>query len=98
MSEVDELQQILATPVWVGAENVPFGAMTLAQTRERADELASVTGWGPTARVASVARAWRELSMTMESAGAGSVCELDGVVIRTLAPKLWVLPPGGSLL
>jgi hypothetical protein len=57
-----------------------------------------VTGFGPTARVGQVAMAWRELAMALQQAGAGSVGELDAETIMRLAPKLWIVPPGGSLL
>ena len=66
--------------------------------RARADELRAAVGWGPTARVAPVARAWRELAMAMERAGAATVGDLDAEVVVELAPRLWVVPPGGSLL
>jgi hypothetical protein len=84
----DELSKILATTVYVDGENRPFGELTLEQVRGRADELRAATGWGPTARVAPVARAWR----------VATVGELDPETIAELAPKTWVVPPGGSLL
>jgi hypothetical protein len=89
---------ILATTIYVDGANRPFGELTLDQVRGRADELRAATGWGPTARVAPVARAWRELAITLEQAQAATVGELDAAVLNQLAPKLWVVPPGGSLL
>ena len=89
-----DLPQILATPVFAGGANQPFGEMTLEQVRSRADELRAATGWGPTARVAPVARAWRELSIEMERAGAARVADLDSEVLGPLAPQLWVVMPG----
>jgi hypothetical protein len=41
-----------------------------------------------------VARAWRELSMEMERAGASTVGDLDPSVVGPLAPQLWVTLPG----
>ncbi len=93
-----QLAQILAQQVYSGTANVPFGEMTLSQIKERADELGSAVGWGPTARVAGVATAWRELAMTMERGGAGKVADLDPDVVMAFGPRLWVVPPGGSLL
>jgi hypothetical protein len=93
-----ELSEILAATVYVDGENRPFGELTLEQVRGRADELRAATGWGPTARVAPVARAWRELSMALEQRGAATVGELEAAQLAELAPKLWVVPPGGSLL
>jgi hypothetical protein len=92
------LEQILRATVYVRGTNRPFASLTLGDVRGRADELRAATGWGPTARVAPVARAWRELAMALESANAGSVGELDTAVLIELGPRLWVVPPGGSLL
>jgi thioesterase domain-containing protein len=89
---------ILANTVYVDGANRPFGELTVAQVRAHADELKAATGWGPTARVAPVARAWRELVMALEQAQVATVGELDAEQLGTLAPKLWVVPPGGSLL
>jgi hypothetical protein len=95
---VTELSEILAATVFVDGANRPFGELTLEQVRGRADELRAATGWGPTARVAPVARAWRELTMALEQRGVATVGELDPEQLAELAPKLWVVPPGGSLL
>ena len=62
--------------------------------RARADELRAAVGWGPTARVAPVAQAWRELAMAMDRAGAATVGDLDPEVLVKLAPRLWVTLPG----
>jgi hypothetical protein len=86
-------QQILATPVFIRGANRPFGELTLDDVRARADELRAATGWGPTARVAPVAMAWRELSIEMERAGAAAVAELDAERLAGLAPQLWVVLP-----
>jgi hypothetical protein len=94
MSPASDLQQILATPVFAGGVNQPFGQLTPEAVRARADELRTATGWGPTARVAPVARAWRELSIELERAGASSVAELDATLLERLAPELWVVLPG----
>ena len=77
-----EFEQIVARQVFIRGANRPFGEFTLADARERADELRAATGWGPTARVAAVALAWRELTSAMERAGAGTVAELDPDVGR----------------
>jgi len=42
----------------------------------------------------SVARAWRELVMAMERAGAVTAGELGDELLGELAPKLWVVLPG----
>jgi hypothetical protein len=90
--------RVLDALVYARGAQRPFGTLTLEDVRARADELRAATGWGPTARVGPVARAWRELALEMERAGAAVVAELDRQRLEELAPRLWVLPPGGSLL
>ena len=89
---------ILAERVFAGGRSKPFAELTRAEVEERADELRSTVGWGPTARVASVATAWRELARLMTEQGADTVGELDPGEVAARAEKLWVVPPGGSLL
>jgi hypothetical protein len=89
-----EREQILDQQIYIGGANQSFGNVTLADVRARADELRATTGWGPTARVAPVARAWRELVLEMERSGCSTVGELDTAVLTALAPKLWVVMPG----
>lgn len=91
-------EEILAREVFSGGANIAFGQLTLTAVRERADELGAAVGWGPMARVAPVAAAWRELATRMERAGAATVAELPAEIIAALAGRLWVVPPGGSLL
>ena len=91
-------EEILSTTVYLEGANRAFGELTLELVRARADELRAATGWGPTARVAPVARAWRELALTLERAGAGAVRELAPETVLEMAPRLWIVPPGGSLL
>jgi hypothetical protein len=88
---------VLARPVSVGGSEKAYGELTLADVRDRAAELREAAGWGPTARVAPVARAWADLARAMEAAGAGAVADLGGEA-EAMAGRLWVVPPGGSLL
>ena len=74
--------------------NRPFRELTRDDAASRADELRAAVGFGPTARVAPVARAWRELAIAMDRAGAGTVGDLEPDVVVDLAPKLWVTLPG----
>jgi hypothetical protein len=92
------LADVLAQTVFSDGANVPFGELTRDAIRARAQELQSTVGWGPMVRVAGVAMAWRELAAVMERAGAATVAELEPATVLELAPKLWVVPPGGSLL
>jgi hypothetical protein len=89
-----ELERIVEQKVFVRGANRRFGALTLEDARSRADELRAAVGWGPTARVAPVAQAWRELTMALERAGAATVDELEPDVLLELAPRLWVTLPG----
>jgi hypothetical protein len=88
----------LAQPVFAGDGYKPFGDFTVAEVQARAAELAQAVGWGPTARVASVARGWSDLARAMTAAGAPRVRDLDAETAAEFARKLWVVPPGGSLL
>jgi hypothetical protein len=90
-----ELERIVSQQVFVRGANRAFGELTLDDARARADELRAATGWGPTARVAPVAYAWRELAMAMESAGAQTVNDLASELVVELAPRLWIVLPGG---
>ena len=96
MAEVDgRAAEIGRTQVFARGENRPFGELTAVDVRERADELRAAVGFGPTARVAPVAQAWRELSMAMAKAGAATVGELPAEDLIALAPRLWVVMPSG---
>ena len=88
----------LARPVHAGGSDRPFGELSVDDVRAHAAELASAAGWGPTARVATVAHAWRELAAHMTGAGAQTVADLGTQTAAEFAERLWVLPPGGSLL
>jgi hypothetical protein len=90
--------QIRASSVYARGANRAFDELTVEDVRDRADELKGVSGWGPTARIASVALAWRELSLLMDRAGAATVAELPDETVMQMAAKLWVTPPGGTLL
>ncbi|HTX31848.1 MAG TPA: hypothetical protein VMD09_10705 [Solirubrobacteraceae bacterium] len=93
-SSPPEIGAVLASTVFIDGANRPFGELSLDEVRARADELRAATGWGPMARVAPVARAWRELSLEMERADAVRVAELDHARLAALAPQLWVVLPG----
>jgi hypothetical protein len=91
-------RETLRRPVHAGGVDRPFGELRLEDVRAHAAELSSAVGWGPTARVATVARAWRELADAMERAGATAVAELGDEEAAGWAERLWVVPPGGGLL
>ena len=87
------MDALLERPVHVGGANRPFGSLTLGEVQARADELREATGWGPTMRVAPVARAWGELARRMREAGADTVAGLDAATLGELAAPLWIAPP-----
>jgi hypothetical protein len=89
---------VLAEPVFAGGRSKPFAELTAEEVRARADELRAATGWGPTAKVASVAMAWSAFARLMEQQGAATVAQVDREAVAEHAEKLWVVPPGGSLL
>lgn len=89
---------VLERPVHAGGADRRFGELSVDDVRGHAAELRSAAGWGPTARIATVAQAWRELADEMTSAGAGTVADLGADRAGELAQRLWVVPPGGSLL
>ena len=89
---------VLAERVFAGGRSKAFSELTASEVAERASELREVTGWGPTAKVGSVAIAWAELARVMEERGAATVGELDAAEVAERAERLWVVPPGGSLL
>jgi hypothetical protein len=92
--QTPEVRRLLGQPVFMGGANRPFGELTPDDVRSRADELRAAVGWGPTARVAPVAQAWRELALMMDRAGAETVSDLTDEVLVRLAPRLWVTLPG----
>ncbi|MGD0980728.1 MAG: hypothetical protein ABR946_04520 [Solirubrobacteraceae bacterium] len=94
MSAESQLDYLLEQTVYIRSANRPFGELTREDVRNRADELRAAVGWGPTARVAPVAQAWRELSIEMEREHADTVAALPPDVVVTLAPRLWVVAPG----
>jgi hypothetical protein len=70
----------------------PFGELTREEVANRAQELKEATGWGPTMRVAPVARAWGDLARAMDEQAAATVAGLDRETIEKLARPLWITP------
>lgn len=98
MNDSSAAAEVLARQVYASDRYKPFGEFTLEDVSARAAELAAAAGFGPTARVGSVARAWSELGRVMRNAGASTVADLAADVALEQARKVWVIPPGGSLL
>jgi hypothetical protein len=85
---------LLAARVHVPGGSKPFGELTREEVAARADELRAAVGFGPTVRVAPVARAWGELARRMAASGAATVAALDEATIAELAEPLWIRMPG----
>jgi hypothetical protein len=83
---------VLDRPVHVPGGDKPFGELTRDEVAARAQELKDATGWGPTMRVAPVARAWADLARAMDAAQADSVADLDAETLQALAEPLWISP------
>lgn len=90
------MDELLTTSVHVPGGAKPFGELTRDEVAARAAELRAAVGFGPTARVASVSRAWGELARRMDEAGAETVAGLDEAVIAKLAEPLWIRMPGSG--
>jgi hypothetical protein len=99
MIPMGEGENPLRRQVYVGGVYREFGGLTAADAHAQAAELAGAGSWGPLARVAGVAQAWRELAAELERLGEGStVAALDPATRARYARRLWVEPPRGSLL
>jgi hypothetical protein len=92
------VERVLSERVFAGGRSKPFGEVTGDEVRARAEELRSAAGWGPTVKVAAVATAWGELGRLMAEQDAATVADLDPQAVAERAERLWVIPPGGSLL
>ncbi len=91
----EKVRAILEQVVHVGGVDRPFGELNQHDVEQHAVALGDAVGWGPTARVASFARAWGELARQMGDAEATTVAELDHSALLALAPSLWFVPSGG---
>jgi hypothetical protein len=93
-SQAAALTAVLEQSVFARGAHRPFAELTGEDVRSRAGELRAAVGWGPTARVAPVARAWRQLGEAMAEHQAATVAGLPGELVLELAPRLGVLAPG----
>ena len=76
----------------------PFGELTVDQVAAHGAELGEAAGLGHGSRVGGVSISWKELARTMSDREAATVADLDAETVETFAERLWVVPPGGSLL
>jgi hypothetical protein len=84
------VQDLLSNLIHIRDANRPLAELTLEDVRDRAAELRSAVGWGPTARVAPIAGAWAELANEMERIGAQRVAALPEETVLAIGPRLWL--------
>jgi Fe-Mn family superoxide dismutase len=95
---VPDVSDILTRPVSISGVERRFGELTLEDARTQAAELKALAGWGPTARVGTIARAWTDLAKTLEKRGARTVADLDPGTVASAAVELWIVPPTRSMV
>ena len=90
--------ELLATSVSFAGTDREFGDLSVDEVTSRAAELGEAGNLGHRSRVGAVAAAWRELAGLMRESGAARVADLPPEEITARAERLWIVPPGGSLL
>lgn len=88
---------ILRRQVYVGEAYKAYGELTAADARALAAGLRGVSGGGLDAKVAPVRASWTELAGLLDSQGP-RVADLDPETAARFAERVWVVPPGGTLL
>lgn len=86
------MPDVLSTQIFAGGENKPFGEVTAADVRARAEELRGIGAIPAMARLGSVALAWAQFAQLMEAGGHAKVSDLDSAVAEEWAVKLQVVP------
>jgi superoxide dismutase, Fe-Mn family len=90
---VPDVSDILVRTVSISGTMKAFGEITLEDARTQSAELGALAGWGPMAKVGTVARAWGDLAKNIEGRGAQNVAELDAGMVKKAALELWIIPP-----
>ena len=93
-----DVSDILARTVSIAGVETVFGEIDKENAQKQAAELKALQGWGPMAKVGSIARAWADLANTLDKRDAATVAELDATTIITAATDLWVIPPGRGMV
>jgi Fe-Mn family superoxide dismutase len=93
-----DVSDVLARTVSISGVMRVFGDLTIEDARTQAAELKALQGWGPMAKVGTIARAWTELAQTLDQRGATTVSDLDVSAVITAATDLWVIPPGRGMV
>jgi Fe-Mn family superoxide dismutase len=95
---VPDVSDILERTVSISGTMVVFGQITLENARTQSAELGALAGWGPMAKVGTIARAWGELAKNLEGRGAQTVSELEAGMIKKTAMELWIIPPERGMI
>jgi len=93
-----DISDVLARPVSIAGIEKNFGDLTIDDARTQAAELKALAGWGPMAKVGSIARGWSDLASTLDKHGAATVADLHAGIVVASAKELWVIPPGRSMV
>jgi Fe-Mn family superoxide dismutase len=93
-----DVSDILARTVSIAGVETVFGEIGKESAQTQAAELKALQGWGPMAKVGSIARAWKELANTLDKRDAATVSDLDATTIISAATDLWVIPPGRGMV
>ncbi len=91
------MEDLLQREVFVDGAYKAFGELSAEDARKLAAELRGLSGGGLEARVMPVKTAWTELAGLLEESQA-TVAELDRETATAIAERVWVVPPGGTLL
>ena len=93
-----DVSDILTRTVSIAGTDRAFGEITLDDARTQAAELKALAGWGPMAKVGSVARGWSDLAQALDKRGAATVADLDAGLVAASAKELWIILPGRSMV
>ena len=93
-----DVSDVLVRTVSIAGVERVFGEITIDDARTQAAELKALQGWGPMAKVGTIARAWTDLAQTLDQRGATTVADLDPTVVISAATDLWVIPPGRGMV
>jgi hypothetical protein len=92
-----EADDPLQREVYVNGEYRAFGELSAGDARALAAQLRGVSGGGLEAKVGPVRAGWLELAERLDAEQA-TVADLGAEAIASFAERLWVTPPGGTLL
>jgi Fe-Mn family superoxide dismutase len=90
---VPDVSEILLRTVSISGRNTPYGEITVEDARKQSSELQALAGWGPMAKVGTIARAWGDLAKNLEGRQASCVADLEPGMVKQMAMDLWIIPP-----